>query len=139
MLSPTTRGVYAIAPTPFLEDGRVDFGSISHICEHYAAAGCTGITVLRIMGEALKLDADEAVAVARAYIKATTLPVVVGVSSAGFASMKALARSAMDQGAAGVMISAQPSLKTDDDVVGYFRNAAEAIGATRRGSCRTTR
>ncbi|MDR3537734.1 MAG: dihydrodipicolinate synthase family protein [Acetobacteraceae bacterium] len=129
MLSPTTKGVYAIAPTPFLEDGRIDFASIGHISELYAAAGCTGITVLGIMGEALKLDADEAVEVTRAYIRATTLPVVVGVSSPGFASMKALARSAMDLGAAGVMISAQPSLRTDDDVINYFRNAAEAIGA----------
>lgn len=129
MLTSDIAGVYAIAPTPFLEDGSIDFPSIARLAEHYEAAGCTGLTVLGIMGEALKLDAEEAVAVTRAFIRATKLPVVVGVSSPGFAAMRALAKSAMALGAAGVMASAQPSLRTDDDVLAYFRNVAEAVGA----------
>jgi 4-hydroxy-tetrahydrodipicolinate synthase len=42
--------------------------------------------------------------------------------------MRALARGVMETGAAGVMIAPVPSLRTDDQIVGYFRQAAEAIG-----------
>jgi 4-hydroxy-tetrahydrodipicolinate synthase len=35
----------------------------------------------------------------------------------------------MEAGAAGVMIAPVPSLRTDDQIVGYFRQAVEAIGA----------
>ena len=34
----------------------------------------------------------------------------------------------MEAGAAGVMIAPVPSLRTDEQIVGYFRQAAEAIG-----------
>src|SRR5919205_777484 len=129
MLDTSAAGVYAIAPTPFHEDGRVDERSIDRMTDFYREAGCTGITVLGIMGEAPKLDQAEAVAVATQVIRhAGDMPVIVGVSSPGFAGMRSLARAAMDAGAAGVMIAPVPSLRTDDQIVGYFRQAVEAIG-----------
>jgi 4-hydroxy-tetrahydrodipicolinate synthase len=57
------------------------------------------------------------------------LPVIVGVSAPGFAAMRSLARAAMEQGAAGVMIAPIPSLRTDEQITGYYRQAVEAIGA----------
>jgi 4-hydroxy-tetrahydrodipicolinate synthase len=42
--------------------------------------------------------------------------------------MRSLARASMDAGAAGVMIAPTPTLRTDDQIVTYFRQAAEAIG-----------
>jgi 4-hydroxy-tetrahydrodipicolinate synthase len=42
--------------------------------------------------------------------------------------MRSLARDAMDMGALGVMIGPPPSLRTDDQITGYFGNAVEAIG-----------
>jgi 4-hydroxy-tetrahydrodipicolinate synthase len=81
------------------------------------------------MGEAPKLDGPEAVAVATRFIRAAQgMEVVVGVSAPGFASMRSLARTVMEAGAAGVMIAPPPSLRTDDQIVTYFRQAAEAIG-----------
>ena len=56
------------------------------------------------------------------------MPIVVGVSSPGFAAMRALTHQVMAEGAAGVMIAPPPSLRTDDQIVGYFRQAVEAIG-----------
>lgn len=128
MLHTDAAGVFAIAPTPFFDDGKIDFDSIARLCAHYEAAGCTGLTVLGIMGEAPKLEGAEAVEVARAFIRGTKLPVVVGVSAPGFAAMRSLARAAMDLGAAGVMIAPPSALRTDDQIVGYFANAVEAIG-----------
>jgi 4-hydroxy-tetrahydrodipicolinate synthase len=128
MLDETARGVYAIAPTPFHDDGRIDTSSIDRMSDFYRQAGCDGITVLGIMGEAPKLDQDEAAAVASQVIRRAKMPVIVGVSAPGFAAMRTLARAALDAGAAGVMIAPPSSLRTDDQIVTYYRQAAEAIG-----------
>jgi 4-hydroxy-tetrahydrodipicolinate synthase len=81
------------------------------------------------LGEAPKLDAAEAEQVAIRFVKrAKTMQVIVGVSAPGFASMRSLAKASMDAGAAGVMIAPPPSLRTDDQIIGYFKQAQEAIG-----------
>jgi 4-hydroxy-tetrahydrodipicolinate synthase len=123
-------GTFAIAPTPFHEDGRIDEASIDRLADFYRAAGCNGITVLGILGEAPKLDGQEAVDVARCFVRsAKDLQIIVGVSAPGFAAMRSLARSVMDAGAAGVMIAPPPHLRTDDQITTYFKQAVEAIGA----------
>jgi 4-hydroxy-tetrahydrodipicolinate synthase len=128
-LTHEAKGTFAIAPTPFHDDGRIDEASIDGLCDFYRRVGCDGVTVLGILGEAPKLDGDEALAVAKRFVRsAGDLQVIVGVSAPGFATMRSLARGVMDAGAAGVMIAPVPSLRTDDQIVGYFRQAAEAIG-----------
>lgn len=97
--------------------------------DFYLESGCSGITVLGIMGEAPKLRPEEAISVARQVIqRASGLPVIVGVSAPGFASMTALAQEVMSAGAAGVMVAPPPSLRTDDQIVTYYQQAVEAIG-----------
>ena len=126
----SAHGVYPIAPTPFLDDGAIDFASIDHLGEFYLRSGCTGITVLGQLGEAPKLDAAESLAVAQRFIKAfERTPVIVGVTAPGFAAMRALARESMTLGAAGVMIAPPNTLRTDDQIANYFAQAAQAIGA----------
>ncbi|TNC14479.1 dihydrodipicolinate synthase family protein [Methylobacterium terricola] len=129
-LEASASGVYPIAPTPFHADGRVDVQSIDRLCDFYVESGCTGMTVLGVLGEAPKLDAQEALDVAFRFIKrAPSLPTIVGVSAPGFAAMRSLARAAMDAGAAGVMIAPPNTLRTDDQIVSYYSQAADAIGA----------
>lgn len=129
-LDATARGVFPIAPTPFHADGRIDMASIDRLTDFYLACGSTGLTVLGVLGEAPKLDTQEAVDVATRFIRrASSLPVIVGVSAPGFAAMRTLAQASMDAGAAGVMIAPPNTLRTDDQIVTYYRQAAEAIGA----------
>ena len=129
-LDASAAGVYPIAPTPFEADGRIDMASIDGMTDFYVACGSTGMTVLGVMGEAPKLDGEEAVAIATRFIKrAPSLPVIVGVSAPGFAAMRGLALAAMDAGAAGVMIAPPNTLRTDDQIVTYYRQAVDAIGA----------
>ena len=124
------RGVFPIAPTPFLDDGRVDAGSIDRLVDLYLGCGAAGVTVLGQLGEAPKLEHAESTAIAGQVIRrARGLPVIVGVSAPGFAAMRALTREVMERGAAGVMIAPPNTLRTDDQIVGYYRQAAEAIGA----------
>ncbi len=122
-------GVYPIAPTPFLPDGSIDVASAERLFAFYNEIGSTGVTILGMMGEAPKLDHAESVEVIRCCVRAIGgLPVVVGVSAPGFAAMRSLARTAMDSGAAGVMIAPPNTLRTDDQIVGYYAQAVEAIG-----------
>ena len=128
-LTAQAAGTFAIAPTPFHEDGRIDHSSIDRLTDFYAEAGCDGVTVLGILGEAPKLDAAEAEAVAVRFVKrAKTMQIIVGVSAPGFATMRSLAKATMDAGAAGVMIAPPPHLRTDDQITSYFKQAQEAVG-----------
>ena len=129
-LSADAKGVFPIAPTPFLDDGSIDASSIDRLTDFYLACGSTGITVLGQLGEAPKLEHAESVAIASQMVRrAGRMPVIVGVSAPGFAAMRALTREVMDAGAAGVMIAPPNTLRTDDQIVGYYKQAAEAIGA----------
>jgi len=129
-LTPDASGTFAIAPTPFHDDGRIDFDSIDRLSDFYGEVGCNGVTVLGILGEAPKMEADESLAVATRFIKrAKDKQIIVGVSAPGFAAMRALARSSMDAGAAGVMVAPPSHLRTDDQIITYYRQAVEAIGA----------
>lgn len=127
-LDHTARGVYTIAATPFHPDGALDIPSLDRLTDFYVGCGVDGLTILGIMGEAQKLEPEEALEIARRVVARAGRPVIVGVSAPGFAAMRRLARGVMELGAAGVMIAPIPSLRTDDQIVGYYEQAVEAIG-----------
>lgn len=129
-LTEAARGVFVIAPTPFGDDGALDMGSIDRMVGFFLDAGADGLTIMGIMGEAEKLAATEAAAVIARVMAAVRgrVPVVVGVSAPGLAPMAALARTAMDAGAAGVMVAPPASLRTDARIRDYFLAVADTLG-----------
>ena len=128
MLTTKATGVCVICPTPFTPDGALDERSAATMTEAYVAAGATGLTILGIMGEAPKLDAEEAMRLTRIVLKhAGGLPVIVGVSAPGYAPMKALAARAMEAGAAGVMIAPPTGLRGDEATLSWLQGAAQAV------------
>ncbi|MGZ5033632.1 MAG: dihydrodipicolinate synthase family protein [Usitatibacter sp.] len=128
-LDSNAKGVYVIAPTPFHPDGRVDDSSVDRMTDFFLKAGVTGMTVLGQLGEAPKMEHGESAAIVKRVIRRANVSVVVGVSAPGFAAMRALTRDVMALGAAGVMIAPPNTLRTDDSIVQYYRQASEAIGA----------
>lgn len=130
-LDETAKGVYVITVTPFTEAGALDLESTDRVIDFYLEKGADGLTVLGVMGEAPKLTAEES----RRYVQRVLarvrgrVPVVVGVSSPGFAAMKELAASVMELGAAGVMVGPASTVKTDDQAYAYYEMAAETLGA----------
>jgi len=126
-----TAGVFVIAATPFTDAGEVDLASIDTLTDFYLDFGIDGLTILGIMGEAQKLSAEESLAVMRRFLDRVDgrIPVVVGVSAPAFDPMAALARSAMDAGAAGVMIAPPPTVRHDEQFFGYYAGACKAVGA----------
>lgn len=131
MLDRSAKGVFVIAPTPFLPDGSLDLPSADRMTDAFLAAGASGLTLLGIMGEAPKLTQEESVTFVDRVLKrvAGRVPVVVGASAPGFAQMKALSRAVVDLGAAGIMVSPPPGLKGDEAVIAYIAQAMDAAGA----------
>jgi 4-hydroxy-tetrahydrodipicolinate synthase len=128
MLDETASGVFTIAVTPFRPDGSLDENSLDRMTDFYLEKGASGLTILGIMGEAGKLTAVESLTVVRRVAARASVPVVVGVSAPGFAAMKTLADDSMDAGAAGVMVAPPASLRSDDQIAGYYRGVAEMLG-----------
>lgn len=129
-MTESAQGVYVIAVTPFHADGALDLDSTDRMVDFYLSAGATGLTVLGMMGEAQKLTIEESQLIVRRILDrvAGQVPVVVGVSAPGFAQMASLTQMVMDDGAAGVMIAPPGALRTDDQIVGYYRQAVDFIG-----------
>jgi 4-hydroxy-tetrahydrodipicolinate synthase len=127
-LQSDARGVYVIAPTPFHPDGRIDESSIDRMTDFFVESGVDGITVLGQLGEAPKMTHRESVGIVARVAKRVKVPVIVGVSAPGFAPMRELTQDAMDAGAAGVMIAPPNTLRTDDSIVAYYKQASETIG-----------
>jgi 4-hydroxy-tetrahydrodipicolinate synthase len=129
MITMHTKGIFPIAPTPFLPDGSIDFNSIERLCHFYKSAGATGITILGFLGEASKLDSDETAAVIKRFTKfAEGLDIIVGATSPGFASMKRTALEAMTAGAVGVQIGPPSNLRCDAQIIGYYDCVAKTLG-----------
>jgi 4-hydroxy-tetrahydrodipicolinate synthase len=131
-LNEEARGVYVIALTPFTETGDLDLDSTDCMVDFYLERGATGLTVLGMMGEAQKLTIEESQTYVRRILCRVDgrVPVIAGVSAAGFAQMQALTSMVMDDGAAGVMIAPPSSLRNDQQIVTYYKQAAEFIGDT---------
>jgi 4-hydroxy-tetrahydrodipicolinate synthase len=130
LLDESATGVYAIAVTPFSEDGALDLASAATMVDFYIKAGVSGITILGVLGEAPKLTAAESMRFVDAVVAraAGRVPIIVGVSSPGFAAMGELAGAAMAAGAAGVMVAPVSSLRTDEQIINYFKQVAETLG-----------
>ncbi|HLJ71053.1 MAG TPA: dihydrodipicolinate synthase family protein [Roseiarcus sp.] len=130
LLDESARGVFLIAATPFKDDGALDLESADRMTDFYLERGADGLTLLGIMGEAPKLTAEESVAFVRRIVRRVDgrVPIIVGVSSPGLASLKALAASAMNDGAAGVLVAAPHTARTDDQIFAYFEGVAETLG-----------
>ncbi|NDV00568.1 dihydrodipicolinate synthase family protein [Pseudoroseicyclus tamaricis] len=129
-LNETAKGVYVIAPTPFLPDGAIDTASIDTMVEAYIEAGADGLTIMGMMGEAQKLAPEEGLQVMRRVLERVRgrIPVVVGVSAPGLATITGLSAAAMEAGAAGVMVAPPGTLNTDGKILDYYRMVGEELG-----------
>ena len=132
ILNEEAKGVYVIALTPFTDNGALDLDSTDRMVDFYLERGATGLTVLGMMGEAQKLTIEESQTYVRRILARVNgrVPVVAGVSAPGFAQMKALTDMVMDDGAAGVMIAPPSTLRNDQPILAYYRQAAEFLGGT---------
>ena len=60
----TLNGIYPIVPTPFLDNGAVDYSSIRRLIDFMAAKKVHGLAVMGALGEGHKLTEAERTAIA---------------------------------------------------------------------------
>ena len=53
------KGIFPIVPTPFLDDGRVDYTSIERLIDFMAQKQVHGLAVMGALGEGHKLNEQE--------------------------------------------------------------------------------
>jgi len=129
-ISEETKGVYVIAATPFKDDGALDLESTDSLVDFYLKCGVDGMTILGVMGEAPKLTPEESVAFLTRVLDrvAGRAGVIVGVSNPGLDNLARLAHTAMEKGAAGVMVAPIAGLTTEAKVLGYYDQLCKALG-----------
>jgi 4-hydroxy-tetrahydrodipicolinate synthase len=129
-ISEATRGVYIISPTPFTDSGELDLDGTDALVDFFVDKGVDGITILGVLGEAAKLTPDESNAFMRKVLARTggRTPVVVGASNPGTDNLVRFARTAMDAGAAGLMVAPIQGLRHDEQVYGYWAEVLERLG-----------
>jgi 4-hydroxy-tetrahydrodipicolinate synthase len=75
-------GVWGVLATPFSGPGlEPDTDSLAGLARHAQAAGVTGLTVLGVFGEAVRLSAAERRAVLATVVGSVDVPLVVGATS----------------------------------------------------------
>ncbi len=128
-LTESARGVFVIAATPFTPDGALDVASIDPLVDFYLGHRVHGLTILGLMGEAQKLTAEESLSVVRRMLARVggRVPVIVGVSNPGLATLAALAAAAMDAGAAGVTVAPAAGLRGDEALFEYMASVFRAL------------
>jgi 4-hydroxy-tetrahydrodipicolinate synthase len=100
------RGVFAVLPTAFHEDGSLDVAGTAALVRANVSAGVAGLTALGVMGEATELtDAERATVLSAVIDAADGRPTVMGVTGPDATVVTARARAAAAAGAAAVMIS----------------------------------
>ena len=122
-----SKGVIAIATTPFDEKNYIDYESVESLADYYLESGVSGVTILGVMGEAHKLNIEEQKSLIKKYSDKlrNKVPVIVGVSNPGIDNLELLSKFSMDAGASGVMVSGNNGLKNDDHIKTYFNQVLE--------------
>ncbi|RRO18745.1 dihydrodipicolinate synthase family protein [Saccharopolyspora rhizosphaerae] len=105
---PLAPGVWGVVATPFTGSTQdVDAASLAKLVDHYSRIGVTGLTVLGVFGEAVRLSAAEKRAVLEVVVDSADLPIVVGASSTSTAPVideVALATEVVGDRLAGAMV-----------------------------------
>ena len=125
-----SNGVFIISTTPFSKDGSIDFDSIDSLVEFYIEKGVSGMTILGMMGEAHKIDTNEAENFVKHVIKRVNyrIPVIVGVSDTGLQNLVHLSQFSMESGCAGVLVAPISGLNTEKKLYDFFAQVFDALG-----------
>ena len=99
------RGVYAVLPTAFHEDGRLDVAGTVALVDAQVKAGVAGLTVLGVMGEAAELTDEERAEVVASVVARAGVPVIVGATGPTAAIVTQRVEAARRLGASAVMVS----------------------------------
>ncbi|CAA9557402.1 MAG: hypothetical protein AVDCRST_MAG59-2265 [uncultured Thermomicrobiales bacterium] len=122
-------GVHNVTATPFMPDESLDEASLPTLVDSCLAAGCEGMLILGVLGEADKLDDAERDRVVAGVVEAAAgrLQITVGVTHSATAVTRRRARDAARLGADAVMVSPPPGSAAGPALRDHFRRVADGL------------
>lgn len=130
LLTTAAKGIFPICPTPFFDNGEIDYAGLDRLVDWYAGCGVAGLVVLGVFGEAAKLSPEEGEKVLARVISrvAGRFAVVVGTGNLRLRDYAPLAQASMAAGAAGLMIAPTQGVRTDEEITTDLKRIFTAIG-----------
>ena len=124
------RGVYAALLTPRRPNSiEADGGALLDYLDAVAGAGVDGFVLFGSTGEFPHFDVEERVRAAGLAIKRSRVPVLVNVSHSSLAGAMSLAGSALDAGAAGVLLMPPFFYQySEDQIFAFYSQFLEFAG-----------
>jgi dihydrodipicolinate synthase/N-acetylneuraminate lyase len=123
-------GVFPVLCTPFADDGAVDLDGQRAVVRFALASGAHGLVCFGLGAEVNKLTPEERLRLTDAILEQADrrVPVLIGVAAESSHTAVALARSAEQAGADGVVVPPPFTAGLGgDDLAGYFRTVTGAV------------
>jgi 4-hydroxy-tetrahydrodipicolinate synthase len=124
------QGYWAACPTPFNEDGSLALDLLRELVEWYIGQGVHGLVVNGTTGEWFSQSDEERKAVAKTALDtaAGRIPIVIGCTAYTADLVVALAKHAMEAGAAGFTSTPPPYAKPfPDETIAFYEDISAGI------------
>jgi 4-hydroxy-tetrahydrodipicolinate synthase len=124
------KGIFIILPTPFDQQRRIDFTSLTRLVDFELNAGVHGITLLGILGEVMRLSETEKREITRAVVDQVKgrVPVVAGTGASGTDLAIMYSKEAEEIGVDAIMVAPPRLLKPNEDTIfNYYRDIAKDV------------
>jgi len=121
------KGIYPIVPTPFLDDGGVDYASIERLVDAMAAKKVHGLAIMGALGEGPKMTDSERTEIIKLYRKQmpAEMHLVVGTRAPATDPAKLQAQKARDLGADALLLGPH-GIQKDKPLLEYYQQVSDA-------------
>ena len=123
------KGIYPIVPTPFLDDGSVDYASIERLVACMAEQKVHGLAIMGALGEGPKMTDAERTEIIKLF--RSTMPsdmhLVVGTQAPATDPAKLQAQKARDLGADALLLGPH-GIQKDKPLLEYYQQVSDAAG-----------
>lgn len=122
------KGIYPIVPTPFHENGEVDYESIERLIDFMAAKKVHGLAIMGALGEGAKLADHERNAIISLYRKRMPqeMQLVVGVRAPATDPARLMATRARELGADALLLGPH-GIQKDKALLEYYQQVSDAV------------
>ena len=121
------KGIYPIVPTPFLDQGEIDYPSIERLVEFMAQKRVHGLAILGALGEGHKLTDQERTEVTARYraLLPKGMGLVVGVRASATDPATTMVHRARELGADAILLGPH-TVQKDAPLLEYYHRVSDA-------------
>ncbi|MFO7812947.1 MAG: dihydrodipicolinate synthase family protein [Pelovirga sp.] len=121
------KGIYPIVPTPFLDNGKVDYASIERLVDCMTKKNVHGLAIMGALGEGPKMTDSERCEIIKFYRKQmpVDMHLVVGTRAPATDPAKIQAQKARDLGADALLLGPH-GIQKDKPLLEYYQQVSAA-------------